>query len=500
MADITIRKHDETYCKVRADAGIMLELSDYFTFDVPGAKFMPLYKLGRWDGKIRLFNRYSGQIYLGLADCIIRDFAEPRDYSVKIEFDIAGDEIDIDEWEQFTESLDIHSKGEPITLHDYQIAAGHTGVADARVLLVSPTASGKSGIIYTMARWHEMAGRRQLIVVPTTSLVEQMYSDFADYSTHNGWDVETSCARIYSGKDKFPKQSIVIATWQTLVKLPVDYFDNFDVVYMDECHLGDAKSLTKIMENTRRSKFKAGLTGTLKEAKTHRLVLEGLFGKIVQVTSTKHLIDAGIIAPLNVFCITLKWPKQFGQYVTKLPYKDEIDFIVGLESRNKYIRNLALKCTGNTLVFVNMVEKHGTPLYEMISEAAEGRPVYFVDMHVKATEREKIRADVENADNAIIVATYQTFSTGINIKKLDNIIFASPSKSRVRVLQSIGRGLRKAKNKTLCRIFDIADDLSSGKTRNTTLKHQDERIKMYNIESFDYQMSDVVMSGEMSVS
>jgi superfamily II DNA or RNA helicase len=192
----------------------------------------------------------------------------------------------------------------------------------------------------------------------------------------------------------------------------------------------------------------------------------------------------GHVAKLDINVLLLKHkPQKFEVF------EDEVQFIINHEQRNKFIRNLALDLKGNTLILYARVEGHGRVIYDMInSNVLEQREVFFVHGGVAAEEREKVREITETQNNAIIIASYGTFSTGINIKNLHNVIFASPSKSRIRNLQSIGRVLRKGNNKTKATLYDIADDISYKSRRNYTLNHLVERIKIYNEENFNYDI------------
>ena len=173
-------------------------------------------------------------------------------------------------------------------------------------------------------------------------------------------------------------------------------------------------------------------------------------------------------------------------------YQDEIDYLVSSKSRNNFIKNLALKLKGNTLVLFQLVEKHGKDLHKLIEDKAENnRKVFYIYGGVETEEREKARAIVEKENNAIIVASYGTFSTGINIRNLHNIVFASPSKSRIRNLQSIGRGLRLKDNDSNATLYDISDDLTHNEKENYTLSHFRERINIYNEEDFNYEIHNV---------
>lgn len=486
MADITIHHKNNVYCKVDAEVGIMQEISDYFTFEQPGARFMPQYRAKLWDGKVRLYNMFSQELYVGLIP-YVQAFAATNSYTVENKIPPLPDPyIDVQEW---LGNLKLMGHGKPIDIRDYQIDAVKHAIYNGRTLLLSPTGSGKSLIIYSLVRYHQSKGRRQLILVPTTSLVEQLYADFQDYSSSNGWKVSENVHRIYGGHEKSNEWPIVISTWQSLYKLPAKFFANFDVVYGDEAHLFKAKSLTGILNKMPECQYRIGTTGTLDGTQTHKLVLEGIFGAVHRVTTTKQLIKNEQLANLDITCITLDYTDEEKKTANKFTYQEEMDFLVQHPKRNRFIRNLALKQTGNTLVLFQFVEKHGKHLYNDIAErAADGRKVFFVAGSTDTDTREQIRHITEKEDDAIIVASYGTFSTGINIRNLHNVIFASPSKSKIRNLQSIGRGLRTSETKKNCQLFDIGDDLTWKSKKNYTILHLAERIKIYNEEHFEYKL------------
>ena len=489
MSDkISVRKKNEVYLQVDTEPSIAQELNDHFSFEVPGAKFHPLYKSRMWDGRVRLFSMFTKELYIGLKD-YLEQFAKERDYIFDdSQYEKTADGCTLDEVTEFVKSLHIASKGQPLEIREYQIEAIHKAINDGRRLLLSPTGSGKSYIIYCLIRWHELRGRRQLILVPTTSLVEQMYSDFQDYSSINNWKTSEHCHRIYGGHEKSNEYDVIISTWQSIYKLPKQFFADFKAVYGDEAHLFKAKSLTGILNKMPDTPYRIGTTGTLDGTQTHKLVLEGMFGPVYKVTTTKKLITSKTLADLQIYNLVLDYPDEVKKALKGKTYQEEMDFIVGYEPRNKFIRNLAIKQTGNSLVLFQYVEKHGKMLHEMIQSKAENRKVFFVYGGTDTEQREEIRRLTESEKDAIIVASYGTFSTGINIKNLHNIIFASPSKSRVRNLQSIGRGLRTSETKDSCNLYDIGDDLTWKSKKNYTLLHMIERIKIYNDEHFDYKL------------
>lgn len=484
---IKVSKKNEVYLKVESDPSTAQEINDFFTFDVPGAKFMPSYRNRMWDGKARLFNMYRQELYVGLLS-YLKEFADTLEYPVELNMENVGDPISTQYVEKFTTKLNLQSQGKSIEIYDYQVEAIRHTINEGRSLLLSPTASGKSLIIYCLMQYHQHLNRKQLIIVPTTSLVEQMYGDFQDYSTANDWVVQDNCHRIYGGKEKLNDFPITISTWQSIYKFPKSWFENFDVVYGDEAHLFKAKSLTTILDKCVNTPYRIGTTGTLDGTKTHKLVLEGVFGAVKKVITTKKLMDDDKVAKLKIIAMVLTYPDADRKQVKGMTYQEEMDWLVSNHKRNIVIRNVSITQKGNTLVLFQYVEKHGKVLYPMIAEKCEGRKVFFVHGNTDTDTREKIRAITEQETDAIIVASYGTFSTGINIRNLHNIVFASPSKSRIRNLQSIGRGLRKSDSKTSCNLFDIGDDLQWKSKKNYTLRHMIERIKIYNEEKFNYKM------------
>ena len=487
MTNLKIRKKNEVYLTIEAEPFIKQELCDYFTFEVPGAKFMPQYRSKYWDGKIRLFSPHNGEIYVGLLDKIC-SWAKKSGFGVEfVDNKFYGTPFEENQHISYEGVKEYMRKLTSYQPRDYQIDAVYDALRYNRKLIVSPTGSGKSLMIYSVVRYFAETGRKILLVVPTTSLVEQMFKDFEDY----GWDSESNCHKIYSGRDKVSSKNVTITTWQSIYKLPRSWFEPYDVVIGDEAHLFKSKSLVSIMTKMDNAKYRFGFTGTLDGTQTHKWVLEGLFGPSYKVTQTKDLIEKGHLSKLQIKVLLLKHDEhQFGEY------EEEIQYIIGNDKRNKFIKNLTVDLKGNSLVLFNRVETHGEPIYNLINNSVEeGRQVFFVYGGVPAQEREKVREITEQENNAIIVASYGTFSTGINIKNLHNVIFASPSKSRVRNLQSIGRVLRKGDNKSQAVLYDIADDITFKSRKNYTLNHLIERIKIYNEENFNYEVLQINFRG-----
>jgi superfamily II DNA or RNA helicase len=483
VEELNISKLNEAFIKVNCDKGVAQELHSYFSFRVPGYQFVPAYKNKLWDGYIKLFSLKDFTIYHGLVT-YIEKFCQERNYKVFIDTDIdATENFSVVEAKQFIDTLNL-----PHEIRDYQFKAFIQAIRNKRILLLSPTASGKSLIIYTIIKWLQEADfKKGLLIVPTISLVHQMYKDFESY----GYNSKNNCHMIYQGQDKHTDKFLIISTWQSIHKNDKKYFEQFDFVLGDEAHQFKAKSLTTILSGCSNAKYRIGTTGTLDEIQTHHLILEGLFGPVYKATTTSKLIEKGQLADFKIKCLILKYNESLCKEARNWDYNEEKNFIVSHKPRNDFIKNLTLSLEGNTLVLFQLVEKHGKELYESIKVEAKNRHVFFVFGGTDVEVRESVRSITEKEKDAIIVASYGTFSTGVNIRNLHNIIFASPSKSRIRNLQSIGRGLRIGDNKTEAVLFDIVDDFRIGKFLNYTIKHFIERVKIYDEEKFKYKFYNI---------
>jgi superfamily II DNA or RNA helicase len=489
MELIIVQKVNEVYLRILADDGIKAEMDDFFSFYKPGYQYSPSFKARHWDGKAHLFNKRTSMLFGGLLSHL-KAFCKEREYSLFVDPKISENlntTFTEEQAKEFAVQLKLHSNGKTITPHDYQIAAFVGAIKWKRYLLLSPTASGKSLVIYMICRYLLATDcKRGLIVVPTLGLIHQMLGDFKDYSAINKWNVDGSVQLIFEGQDKNITKSITISTWQSIYTASKQYLEQFDFVIGDEAHGFQAKSLTSIMTKMTNAKYRIGTTGTIDDKIVNRLTLEGHFGPQAKVVTTKELMDRGQIAELDIKCIILKYPEHLCKIVKEVEYAQELDFIVKNEARNKFITNLALDLNGNTLILFQFVEKHGKILYNILLDKTKDKPrkVFFVHGGVDAEDREAVRHITEKENDAIIVASFGVFSTGTNIRRLHNIMFASPSKSKIRNLQSIGRGLRLGDGKEKATLYDISDDLRVGKYVNYTMQHYAERMKTYHSEKF----------------
>jgi superfamily II DNA or RNA helicase len=480
---IEIKDLNETFIQIRSDKGIAMELNEKFAFFVPGYKYMPAYKNTGWDGKIYLFNLNNRTIYKGLLKYILEYFDDNKyEYTLDDTLNTTT-EYSVYEALKFAASLNLSL--EP---YEYQIEAFCHAIRERRALFLSPTSSGKSLIIYLIARY--FTGKRKLIIVPTISLVRQMEGDFKEYSQGEFEDILGITGKTDKAWKEDITNEVVISTWQSIQKMPKKFFEQFDVVMGDEAHTFQAKSLKEIMEKMPNCVYRYGFTGTIDDSLTNKLVLEGLFGQVYETISTKQLMDEGKVAKLKIKMLNLKYSKEIRQAYARKDYQSEIDFIIKNNKRNKFIKNLTLSLKGNTLILFQRVE-HGKKLHELLYDENSKRKIFLAYGATDEDSREEIRKIVEKEKDAIIIASYGIFSTGVSIKAIHNIIFGSPYKSKIKVLQSIGRGLRVSAAKISCTLFDLADDLRWKSWVNHTLKHSGKRFQLYNKEKFDYKIYNI---------
>lgn len=481
---VFIGQLNETHMMVTcSNEGMEWELAEHFTFLVPGHKFMPAFKTGRWDGKIRLYNRQTQTLYKGLVSHVEK-WAAKCGYVVKKDPTFKPDPFTIEQALEFVKSIDLPDW---IEIRDYQLQSFVKAIQERRLTILSPTGSGKSLIIYLIARYLDT---KTLVIVPTKQLVHQMAGDIKSYGYKD--DVHL----IYSGKDKYTDKNISVTTWQSIFRLRKDFFDQFAVVIVDETHQAKANSIRSILEKCSAIVFRYGTTGTLDGSNANKWLIEGLLGPVHRVVTSMELIEDKVLAAFNIAAIVVKHPDSFCEMLKGQNYQTELDYIIASEKRNKLIVDLVCKTKGNNLVLFNYVKKHGDVLHKMFKEATD-RPIYYMHGGVDAGIRDEMRAQIEKEENAIIVGSIKAVATGTNIVRLNNIFFTSPSKSRITTLQAIGRVLRKSKSKVKATLYDIADDLSlkskTGKSShlNYAMRHFLERLKIYKSENFPFKVYNV---------
>ncbi len=501
-----IRKIDNVHLKVTSNSNHTEEqLFDYFSFRPKNYRFTPKYKHGLWDGYIRLYNPYNNYLPLGLKKDVIK-FAKIKNCRVKIDKNVfSKNDITISDIENYIhkELKPTNEYGDYLTTRDYQLYAIYKSIREKRLILKASTNSGKSLIAYSILRYlldHDKI-TSGLIIVPTLNLVHQMFGDFGDYSMKDDdFNHEEWIHKIYADQDKYSDKPIYISTWQSIYKFDSEYFSQFDCIIGDEVHGYEAPSLVKIMQETKNCEYKIGMSGSIVDEISSTMTLKGLFGEIEDIISTKEMIDRGYSTLLNITGIQLNYGSEIIQQLKNIlkekknnkheqklkpieKYKIEIDFLTNLKIRNKFIVKLALSLKGNSLILHKNIE-HGKVLKKIIEKNSD-RKVFIVNGSVKGDKREKIRKEIEKLDNCIVIATFQTFSTGINIKNLHNLIFASPLSSEKTLKQSLGRLLRKHESKDLSNIYDIYDILYKG---NYSQKQFIERVNIYRKEKHKYKI------------
>ena len=463
---IEIYELDETGLRIVAPEGILRQISYHYTFEVPGAKFTPLYKLGHWDGKIRLFR--NNVLPKGLFIDFIKLIKEENWDIINVDITLKKDDRDP---KDFVSSLKL-----PFEPRDYQMDILSKSMVFPRQVFLSPTASGKSFAQYLIARRF----KRTLIIVPSISLVEQMASDFAEYDIDKEIRVAKDGGK---NKDDIHDADVVVSTWQSCMKWSAQDLNSFDCILGDECHRFEAKSLSNIMNKANKVHFRYGFTGTINDAKMHELSLMALFGPVRKVVSTRDLIDRNLISNLDIIAKIVKYPIVDCK---RRKYHDEVKFISEHPERNAYLVRLIDDMPGVTLVLTRYV-KHCRQLFDDISVKNK----FMITGALDSTQREEIRQAVMKSDQAVIVATYGTMSTGVNIPNIQNLVLASPLKTKITLLQSIGRGLRLHESKIKLNVYDIVDDMSKGKYKNFALKHFISRLQIYRKEKFIVQTKEI---------
>lgn len=486
MTLITARKLNEVHYGLNVDRGVAQELSEFFAFRPEGYQFMPAYKNKVWDGFVRLYDTRTNRLPVGHRSYLER-FCSERDYQLEIADDDPPDNCTVEDMREFAKTLDLRAGGKRIEPREYQLEAAAVAVRDRRRILLSPTASGKSLILYLIIRYLHDAGlaRKSIMVVPSVSLVKQMIGDFEDYSSANGWPVDEMVHGISAGKSKTSDTPLTITTWQSVFKLPSTWFKDFDSCFMDEAHTAKAKSLVKIMESMTRARYRIGTTGTIDDSQVNRLVLIGAMGDIYRVTSTRELIDEGTLAEFKVHAMHMDYPEHDRKACKDLDYRGELDYIIDHVTRNDVVVNITKTApTKNGLVLFSQI-RHGQAMFAAIRDEVDSkRQVFYIDGNTPADDRERIRKTAEKIKGAVIVASYGVYSTGINIKNLHYAVFASPTKSKIRSLQSIGRVLRKPPDGSSAALFDLIDDLSWKSKESFAVRHARQRFKTYMEERF----------------
>jgi len=487
MSKIVVEKLDEVFLKIHCNLETSLELKEHFSCKVPNYYFNPRYKAGYWDGTISFFNRKEQTIPIGLMPMLYK-FAENFRYNIQADFDTSTMVNDITE-EDLQNFYKIIFKNSSYFPRDYQATSIYKAIRRKRGIIESATASGKSLVIYTLIRF--LLGSTDkpiLIIVPNIGLVNQMFNDFIDY----GWDsCQNYVSVLYHGKRPDFSKNVLVSTWQSIYKKPESFFEKYGSVIVDETHSAKSMSIQSVLKKCVNAEYRIGMTGTLPTEKSDIFTIYGYLGpKIYQVRS-KELIDKGVLSKIKIANLILKYPKDFVERNKKRPYPEEIREINGYADRNKAIKYIVdhVSKKENILILCQRINHLGS-IYDYLTENTD-RKIHKIYGLTAADERETIRGLMEKESGSILLASFGTTSTGINIKKLHHVIFASSYKSKIKVLQSLGRGLRKHQSKRKLILWDIVDKMCWVKRtgnigENFVYKHWKQRMKYYKNQGFSF--------------
>ena len=488
------------HCFVDSCAALRQEISEVFSFYVDNYKYMPKFKARQWDGQIRLFNPTQPLLMLGHVSELL-EWAKNNKENVEFEDAVKRQVINKDYSEEkvdkFLDGFNIVlNNGKSINFYEEQRKAIHLAIKYKRRLLLSPTSSGKSLICFAIIEWHMRHGMQQqaLVTVPTITLTDQMKNNFIEYMDDKCLMKPEDIHVIKGGTSKLTNKSVIISTWQSIYKLKKSWFKNIELSILDEAHLAKGQSLQKMSEKMVNAQYKIGMTGTLDGTQVHRLVVEGCTGRAVEITTNKKMMDQGKTTPIKINYLYFDYPKDESMRIKSFKYQDEIKYIIHHDKRNQVLCKLLAKTKGNTLVLFNNIV-HGERMYEEFLQNHPNKKCYLLHGSFTADQRNDVIDIMEKDDDIVTFASYGIFSTGVSINNIHNVVLGSPTKSRIRLLQSIGRGLRLAEGKQFVTLWDIVDDFTylkrGGKNThyNYAYDHGTERLKIYISQEFQYRIS-----------
>lgn len=458
------------------------KLANAFKYEIPYAKYHPAYKLGRWDGTVSMFG-LGGNGYLNQLEVVLDilgkmgiQVEDVEDY--RLSHDLTFTKVDENYWANQGKvwPKGHPQEGQPIMLRDYQVDAINTFLENPQSLQEIATGAGKTITTATLSQLCEKLGRT-ITIVPNKSLVEQTEEDFINV----GLDVG-----VYYGDRKDLNKTHTICTWQSLNILDkksknqehdiltlAEFLDGVKTVIVDEVHMAKAEVLKNLLtQNLANSCIRWGLTGTVPKEKYEAEQIFASIGPVVGGISAHALQEKGVLSNCHVNVAQLIDVREFRSYA------EELKYLVTDEDRMIYISNLikGIADTGNTLVLVNRIDS-GKFLVNEIPDSV------FISGEVKTTDRKEEYDEVRTSSNKVIVATYGVAAVGINIPRIFNLVLLEPGKSFVRVIQSIGRGIRKAEDKDFVQIWDITSTCKYAK------RHLTERKKFYKDAKYPFTIT-----------
>jgi len=511
---IKIRPYNSVFYKLDTDPGTLRLLWDKFRVRKTNYQFHPKYKAGIWDGYIPFVNMRNATVGRGLLD-LLKEYAETCDIVVDDSEVFENDTYTRSSVEEYIKSLNVvrttpEGNIVPIQFFDYQIEMVCSAILRRRSVLEAATSAGKSLGIYGFVRWfldHNL-GKKIVVIVPRTSLVEQMESDFKDYSKANGFDVDGCVHKLYSGKEKDTDKSILITTWQSLKNFDDKWYNDSDMygVLVDECHTCSANVLKDILSKLIYAEYRIGTTGTIPKPLEDKYTLFSMIGTDVKIVKAHELIETNRASPVEITCCLLKYDQEICKMVNPSKsaarkngksgsdiFREECDFVFTSDKRKKFITKLTNYMTGNTLILSSRLDVLDG-LEEEFKNKYPEKKLYRIDGKTEVEDREKTRQIINlEEDNSVLLGSTQCVSTGINLPRIHNIVFATGTKAFITLSQAIGRGLRKADDKDVCKVFDIVDDLrfigkSGNERKNYMFNHFEERIVLYSDAKFPFKV------------
>ncbi|QIG67997.1 ATP-dependent RNA-DNA and DNA-DNA helicase protein [Rhizobium phage RHph_Y68] len=489
MFYVEIEALNETYIRINSNNEAIFDvLFDTFSFEVPSARFMKSHVRngGSWDGFIRLFNFRDRTIPKGLGKEIIKilkadDYGEVRFVGFEKKVDIS------DDFDSIYQTI-LSELPDELVPYDFQVETVKRACQNKRNLVISPTSSGKSLMIYIWYRFVKtllQEDEKVLIIVPSITLVDQMFDDFRSY----GYDGDAHL--IVGGSAKDADCDLYISTWQSLQKLQPKWFRKFKGVLVDEVHGAAAASLKGSVEKCINASYRAGFTGTLNELETDELVLRGLFGDVIVATTYQEMRDRGIIPDVEIELVRVKYGADYKDLIKAShgDFMQEMSLVQSNKNRDQVLLEILRENAGKNGIFLFREIKHLKRVEELFRKNTNQTIAVIngaVDRNTRAEIRKSIDANAaKGIRGCIILATYGTMSTGVSIKNLDFGVFAAPMKSKIKVLQSLGRLLRKSSSKFYAKLYDVWDDfLPHVKEDNFGKKHAKSRLRFYQEAGF----------------
>ncbi len=478
MKPLQISKKNESELILITDVFLLEKLKAYFSVRVPNAFFTPRFKKTGWNGKISFLKKNI--LPYGFFFELLK-YLKLNNYSYTVDFTYRN-KLNEEEINNFISSLDL-----PFDLYEYQIDNFKKILEYSKISIELPTGAGKTLIIYLLTQY--FLNQKILIIVPRIDLLEQMFSDFKKYGFKNQEDY-VFCK--YTGEDFDENKNIYISTWQSVYKLSEDFFKQFDILIIDEAHNIHGKELQKISKMASNAKYKIGFSGTFGVNKSYEWFneLAGI-GPIYRSVDYKKLQELKQIPLFKIKVVLLKYSQktisEFYQTVGKNFHREQ-DFINTLPERNTFLVNIAKTFSKNTVFLFTFKEKHGKILYKLMQESNSTKKLFYIDGDVASEERIKTKELIENNNNVIGLASFGVFSEGVSVRNIHNIILASNYKSRIKILQAIGRSLRTHESKQIAIIYDIVDDFQSDIYKNYSLKHFSQRMKIYKEKKINFEI------------